>query len=160
MTEAARAPRLGVGVKVSYGLGSVAQAVAGVALSTSIINFYLVRVLGLRPAVVGVVILVSLVADAMLDPVIGRLSDTFRSRWGRRHPFMYASALPIAAAIYFLWRQPEGLSHEALAAYVLAMLIVLRLCTGLYIIPSDALAPELAPDYHERTGLIGYRWFF
>jgi Na+/melibiose symporter-like transporter len=160
VSEAARPPRLGLATKVSYGLGSVAQGVGTVALSTTIINYYLVRVVGLRPAVVGLVILVSLVIDAVLDPAIGRWSDTFRSRLGRRHPFMYASALPIALAIAFLWRHPSGLSNDALAIYVLVMLIVLRLCGGLYQIPSDALAPELAPDYHERTGLISWRWFF
>src|SRR5580658_10047836 len=119
MSDARAAPRLRLGTKVSYGLGTVAQAVTGVALSTSIINFYLVRVLGLRPALVGVVILVSLVIDAMVDPAIGRISDTFRSRWGRRHPFMYASAAPIGISIYLLWTQPAGLSPAALAAYVL-----------------------------------------
>jgi Na+/melibiose symporter-like transporter len=153
-------PRLGLGTKVSYGLGSVAQGVGTVALSTTTINFYLISVVGLRPAVVGVVILVSLVIDAVLDPAIGRWSDTFRSRWGRRHPFMYFSAVPIALAIAFLWRQPAGLSHDALAVYVLVMLVVVRLAGGLYQIPSDALAPELAPDYHERTGLISWRWGF
>jgi GPH family glycoside/pentoside/hexuronide:cation symporter len=160
VSEAASAPRLGLGTKVSYGLGSVAQGVGAVALSTTIINYYLVRVVGLRPAVVGLVIFVSLVIDAVLDPAIGRWSDTFRSPWGRRHPFMYASAAPIALAIFLMWRQPAGLSHGALAIYVLAILIVVRLAGGFYQIPSDALAPELAPDYHERTGLISWRWFF
>jgi Na+/melibiose symporter-like transporter len=134
--------------------------VGGVALSTTVINYYLVRVVGLRPAVVGVVILISLVIDAVLDPAIGRWSDTFRSRWGRRHPFMYVSAIPISLAIIFLWRQPHGLPAGALPIYVLVMLVVLRLAGGLYQIPSDALAPELAPDYHERTSLISWRWFF
>jgi glycoside/pentoside/hexuronide:cation symporter, GPH family len=160
MSDVAAAPRLRLHTKVSYGLGSVAQAVAGVALSTSIINFYLVRVLGLRPAIVGTVILVSLVVDAMLDPAIGRISDTFRSPWGRRHPFMYASAAPIAIAIFLLWRQPAGLSPAALAAYALFWLIAVRLCSGFYQIPSDSLTPELAPDYHERTSLISFRYFF
>jgi Na+/melibiose symporter-like transporter len=145
---------------VSYGLGSVAQGVGTVALSTTIINYYLVAVVGLRPAVVGAVILFSLVIDAVLDPLIGRFSDTFRSPWGRRHPFMYASAIPIALATCFLWRHPAGLSPVALASYVFVMLVVLRVAGGLYQIPSDALAPELAPDYHERTGLISWRWFF
>jgi Na+/melibiose symporter-like transporter len=154
------APRLGLATKISYGLGSIAQGVGGVALSTSIITYYLVRVAGLRPAVVGLVILISLVIDAVLDPAIGRWSDTFRSPWGRRHPFMYASALPIAAAICLLWRHPAGLSDEAFAVYALVMMVVLRLAGGFYQIPSDALAPELAPDYHARTGLISWRWFF
>ena len=86
MTEASSAPRLGIVTKVSYGLGSVAQATAGVALSQSLITFFLVRVIGMRPGVVGLLILVSLGIDAVFDPVIGRLSDTLRSPWGRRHP--------------------------------------------------------------------------
>jgi glycoside/pentoside/hexuronide:cation symporter, GPH family len=154
------APRLGLGTKVSYGLGSAAQGVGAVALSTTTINYYLVSVVGLRPAVVGTVILISLVIDAVLDPAIGRWSDTFRSRWGRRHPFMYASALPVALATYFLWRHPTGLSPAAMAGYVLSMLVVLRVAGGFFQIPNDALAPELAPDYHERTSLLSWRWFF
>ena len=160
MSDAPVRPPLRFGTKASYGLGSVAQAVAGVALSAAIINFYLVRVVGLRPELVGLVIFLSLAIDAVLDPVIGRWSDNFRSRWGRRHPFMYASALPVGLAIYFLWHPPHGLPDTDLAAFMFAMLVVLRICVSLYQIPSDALTPELAPDYHERTGLISYRWFF
>jgi glycoside/pentoside/hexuronide:cation symporter, GPH family len=160
VSETVSPPRLGLATKISYGLGSVALGVSGVALSTSVINYYLIRVVGLRPAVVGVVILISLVIDAVLDPAIGRWSDTFRSRWGRRHPFMYFSAVPISLAIIFLWRQPHGLPTAEMPIYVLVMLVVLRLAGGIYQIPSDALAPELAPDYHERTRLISWRWFF
>ena len=152
--------RLGIGTKVSYGLGALAQGVGAVALSVGLINFYLISVIGLRPAVVGVVVLASLVIDALVDPAIGWWSDRFRSPWGRRHPFMYASALPIALGIILLWRHPAGFSKDAMAIYALGMLVVVRLAGGLYQIPSDALAPELAPDYHERTGLIAWRWFF
>jgi Na+/melibiose symporter-like transporter len=152
--------RLGFGTKVSYGLGALAQGVGAVALSVGLINFYLISVVGLRPAVVGVVVLASLVIDALVDPAIGWWSDRFRSPWGRRHPFMYASALPIALGIILLWRHPAGLPKDAMAIYALGMLVVVRLAGGLYQIPSDALAPELAPDYHERTGLIAWRWFF
>jgi glycoside/pentoside/hexuronide:cation symporter, GPH family len=152
--------RLSLGTKLSYGLGALAQGVGAVALSAGLVNFYLISVVGLRPAVVGLVILISLVIDAVVDPAIGWWSDRFRSPWGRRHPFMYASALPIALGIMLLWRRPPGLSSDAMAIYALAMLVLVRLAGGFYQIPSDALAPELAPDYHERTGLIGWRWFF
>lgn len=108
MTEDTSAPRLGVATKVSYGLGSVAQATAGVALSQATITFFLIRVLGMDPGLVGLLILVSLTIDAVFDPLIGRLSDTLRTPWGRRHPLMYASALPIALAIFFFWRSPRA----------------------------------------------------
>ena len=160
MSDASNPARLGLATKVSYGFGSVAQATAGAALSQATITYFLVRVIGLRPAIVGTVVFISLAIDSVFDPLIGRLSDTLRTPWGRRHPFMYASALPIALAIYLLWRPPHGVSQSAVAAYTLILLIVLRLCVSLYQIPSDALTPELAPDYHDRTGLISYRYFF
>jgi Na+/melibiose symporter-like transporter len=153
-------PRLGLATKVSYGLGAVAQGVGSVTLSTAVINYYLVSVVGLRPGVVGMVIMISLIIDAVLDPAIGRWSDTFRSAWGRRHPFMYASTIPIAIGTVMLWRHPAWISAAAMPVYVFTVLVVLRLSGGLYTIPSDSLAPELAPDYHERTTLISWRWFF
>ena len=156
----AAAPRLSFAVKTSYGVGAVAQGIGTIALSASTINFYLVSVVHLRPGVAGLVMFISLVIDAVVDPAIGRASDLLRSKWGRRHPFMYLSALPIGLATVLLWWRPPGLSGEAMAAYILITLVVLRLSGGLYTIPSDALTPELAPDYHERTTLISYRWFF
>lgn len=160
MSETPTAPRLGLATKVSYGVGSVASGAGSVALSTAVINYYLVSVVGLRPAVVGLVIPISLIIDAVLDPLIGRWSDTFRSRLGRRHPFMYASTIPIAVCTVLLWRHPAWISAAAMPVYVFTVLVVLRLAGGFYQIPSDSLAPELAPDYHERTTLISWRWFF
>ena len=112
------------------------------------------------PAVVGLVIMVSLIIDAVLDPLIGRWSDTFRSPWGRRHPFMYASAIPIAICTVLLWRHPAWISAAAMPIYVFTCWWCCASAGGFYQIPSDALAPELAPDYHERTSLISWRWFF
>jgi GPH family glycoside/pentoside/hexuronide:cation symporter len=153
-------PPLRFATKVNYGLGSVAQATAGIALAANIIGYYLNQVVGLSPLLASELILASLVVDAVVDPLIGRLSDRLRSPWGRRHPFMYASALPIGLGLYFLWNPPRGLSIPQIAAFVLVALIVLRVCVSLFQIPNDALAPELAPDYNERTDLLSFRWFF
>ncbi len=45
----------------------------------------------------------ALVLDAVVDPVVGHLSDHLHSRWGGRHPFMYASAIPVGALYLFGW---------------------------------------------------------
>jgi len=102
----------------------------------------------------------TLVFDAICDPLIGEWSDHFRSRWGRRHPFMYASAVPIAIAFYFLWSPPHGWSNRGLLIYLVALLVTVRLLLSLYEIPSTALAPELTLDYDQRTGLMSSRFFF
>jgi glycoside/pentoside/hexuronide:cation symporter, GPH family len=101
-----------------------------------------------------------LIADALLDPVIGYVSDNWRSRLGRRHPFLYASALPLAVSYVLLWNPPAGLSHIQLTAYLVAMTVLVRTFISLYEVPSAALIPELTDGYNERTSLISHRFFF
>ena len=64
-------------------------------------------VVGLEPGLVDLAILIALVVDAISDPLVGYWSDNFRSRWGRRHPFMYAAALPVALSYFLLWNPPD-----------------------------------------------------
>ncbi len=163
MTSAAQPSRglkLGALSVLAYGTGSTAYGVAGAALSTSVVILYLNQVIGIPATWASTAILVSLVLDAIIDPIIGRWSDNTRSPWGRRHPFMYAAALPCALAFYALWHAPTDWPPAAVFAFMLMMLIVVRFCVALYETSSTALAPELAPDYHDRTTLISVRWFF
>ena len=152
-------PPLTRGSKVMYGLGSVAFGVKGQALSSLLMLFFN-QVVGLPAAWVSGAIAVTIVLDAVIDPAIGQWSDTFRSRWGRRHPFMYACALPVSVVFILLWTPPHGWSDPALFVYLVACLVSMRVLISFYEIPSAALAPELAPDYDERTGLLAYRYFF
>lgn len=151
--------RLTLRTKLGYGFGSVAVGVATVGLSGGILQIYLNQVVGLPALLVGTIIMVSLMADAVIDPLIGYWSDRSRTRWGRRHPFMYGSAIPAAVFFYLLWNAPAGLSTGAMIAFTIAMMIAVRLAMSFYAIPSDALAPELTADYDARTTLISYRWF-
>ena len=153
-------PPLGIAEKLTYGLGSVGYGVSVATLAASVLQLYFNQVVGLPAVWVGFAIMISLVADLAIDPLIGHWSDNLRSRWGRRHPFMYASALPTAAFFYLLWHAPRGLDGAALLVFSVAVLILVRISIASYEIPSTALAPELAPDYDKRTNLLAYRWFF
>jgi Na+/melibiose symporter-like transporter len=162
MTQSAslQGPRLGLPTMLSYGVGSVAFGISTQALSAAVLQLYFNQVIGLPAVWVGAAIMASLMVDAVLDPVIGRWSDHFRSKWGRRHPFMYAAAGPTAFFFFFLWNPPQGLSTGGQFAFMISMLIAVRLSVSLYEIPSTALAPELAPDYDRRTTLLAFRYFF
>ncbi|HEV2366127.1 MAG TPA: MFS transporter [Caulobacteraceae bacterium] len=146
--------------KVAYGLGAVAQGVAVAGLSGAFLQIFLNQVMGLPAILVGTAIMVSLMADSVIDPLIGRWSDKTTSRWGRRHPFMYAAAIPVAVSFWWLWNAPAGLSREGLVAFSLTFMILVRISVSFYDIPSNALTPELTPNYNERTTLQSYRWFF
>ena len=91
--------RLSVSSKVFYGFGSVAFGVATLGLSSAVLQPYLNRVIGLPALWVGTAIMATLILDAFIDPAIGQWSDKLRTRWGRRHPLMYAAAPLVAAAL-------------------------------------------------------------
>ena len=134
--------RLSPSTRLFYGFGSVAFGVKDNGFSYFLLIFYN-QVMGLSAQTVGLAIMIALFADAFLDPIVGQLSDNLRSRWGRRHPFMYAAAIPVTVSYLLLWSPPGGLSHDALFLYLIGTAILIRSCITLYEIPSSALAAEL-----------------
>jgi glycoside/pentoside/hexuronide:cation symporter, GPH family len=152
-------PDLTLSTNVLYGVGSIAFGVHQAILTSALLLFFN-QVVGLPAAWVGAAIMVTLVFDAICDPLIGEWSDHTRSRWGRRHPFMYASAVPAAIAFYFLFAPPLGWQKESLVIYMAVMLVVVRVLLSFYEIPSSALGPELTLDYDQRTSLMSSRFFF
>jgi Na+/melibiose symporter-like transporter len=144
---------------VLYGVGAVAFGVKDSGFSFFLLLYYN-QVLGLPEAWVGAGIMAALVVDALADPLIGYLSDHLHSRWGRRHPFMYAAAMPVAASYWLLWNPPAGLPPVRLFAFFVAVAILVRLCIAVYEIPSASLVPELTAEYDERTSILSTRFFF
>lgn len=154
-----REPPLSRSTKLSYGVGAVALGLKDNGFSYLLLLFYN-QVIGMPAPTVGLAIMIALVADALLDPIIGQISDNWRSRWGRRHPFMYASALPIAISYFLLWHPPTGWSDQAMFAYLIVLAMVIRTFIAIFEIPSSALGAELTSDYHARTSLASWRAAF
>ncbi len=147
-----------VSTKVFYGLGSIAYGVKDNGFQTILLPFYNL-VLHVPAQLAGLAIFIALVVDAFLDPIVGQMSDNLRSRWGRRHPLMYLSALPVSISYLLLWNPPAW-SPGALFVYLIIVAIVVRTFITFYEIPSSALVPELTDDYDERTSFIAYRVLF
>ncbi len=150
--------RLDFKTKLFYGFGSIAFGVKDNGFSYLLLLFYN-QVVGLPAPLVGFALMIALIFDATIDPVIGHLSDNLRSKWGRRHPFMYAAALPVALTYAALWNPPHW-DHQALFFYLLFMAISIRALISCYEVPSSALAAEFSTGYDERSVLLSYRYFF
>jgi GPH family glycoside/pentoside/hexuronide:cation symporter len=155
MQQPVEPPRLRWPVKLAYGVGGIPNIIEQRGLSAFLLIFYN-QVVGLPPQVVASVLLVTSCVDALLDPVIGQISDNFRSRWGRRHPFIYAAAIPIAICYLLIWC-PPNLSRDLLAVYLLVTLLAVRLFSACFELPASALLPELTQNYDERTTIISLR---
>ncbi|MBV9046421.1 MAG: MFS transporter, partial [Alphaproteobacteria bacterium] len=155
------APRSGLSLwsKLAYGFGAVAFGVKDNGFSYFLLLFYS-QVIGVDARLVGLALSISLFVDAFADPIIGYWSDNLRSRFGRRHPFMYASAVPIAALYFLLWDPPSGWSQQALFWYLVALAVLIRVLVSAYEIPSTSMAPELTTHYDERSTLLSYRSYF
>ena len=123
----------------------------------TLLLLYYSQVLGLAASIAAAVLAVSLVIDAVSDPMAGAISDSFRSRLGRRHGLMLLSIVPTCLSMYALFAPPENLSTAVLAAWMLVCTVCLRVSFSFFAVPWGAIAAELSEDYQERTMIIAYR---
>lgn len=143
---------------VLYGFGAVAYGVKDGGFAAFLLFFYN-QVVGLPQTTVSFVIMAALLIDAVVDPLVGFLSDRTRSRWGRRHPWMYASVLPIMLLYVALWSPPIA-SGDATLIWLFVFAVLVRTAVSTYEVPSVALAPELTSDYDERTRILAWRYLW
>ncbi|MEQ8692482.1 MAG: MFS transporter [Pseudomonadales bacterium] len=146
-------------VRWSFGVGQMAEGIKNSSFSAFLL-FYYNQVLGLPAESAGLAIGIALIFDAVTDPMIGTLSDRWHSTLGRRHPFMYASAIPLAVSFYFLFAPASfvtGGDDAALFMWMLTFTILTRGAMTLYHVPHLALGAELSEDYDERTTLVAIR---
>lgn len=149
----------GLLTRIAFGIGGAADGIKNNGMEYALLFFYS-NILGVDAGLVAVVLLVALIVDAVSDPVVGYWSDNLRSRFGRRHPFMYATLVPVAITYFYLWNPPAGVSGNDLFFWLFVSTIAVRLSFTFYDVTSSALAAELTQDYDARTSLMSFRFFF
>ena len=145
--------------KLMYGAGDIGFSLTSTILGVYFL-FFMIEVVGLRPAVAAIPIGIGKVWDFINDPIFGYISDRTRTRWGRRRPYLLFGALPLALTFTMLWYRPGFESTAALVAYYSVAYIIFEASATLLYMPYFALTPELTSDYDERTSLTSYRMFF
>ena len=147
--------------RLSYGLGGAVYAVKEAAYIMFVLLFY-TQVLGLSGTATGIVLSLSLLWDAVSDPMVGSWSDRYKSRWGRRHPFMIYSTIPMGLGFIALFMPPDFvLSSELwLAGWLLGCSLWIRTALTFFSIPHYTLVAEITQDYHDRSALMGQRTAF
>ncbi|MEX0942710.1 MAG: MFS transporter, partial [Pseudomonadales bacterium] len=145
--------------KMAFGVGQFAEGLKNTGFSLFIL-FYYNQVLGLSGTLAGAALFVALLFDAVTDPLAGSLSDNWKSKLGRRHPFMYASAVPLAIAFVGLFSPPESLTEFQLFLWLTVFAILTRGAMTLYHVPHLALGAEMTENFQERTRIVAFRQFF
>lgn len=151
--------RLSFTTKTLYGSGGLVETVINNVL-TAFHFFYLTAVCGLSGSLAGLSTFTGLAVDAFVDPMVGSLSDNTHSRLGRRHPFMIASAIPIAIFFGLLFSIPASFKGTTLFLYATGIYLCLRFALSAFVVPFMAMGGELTNDFHERSVVVAFRHFF
>ena len=146
--------------RISFGIGSTSEAICLYSFGLLSMLYYN-QVLGLSATLAGLAPTLALLFDAVSDPLIGSISDRFKSKkWGRRHPFMFMAPLPVALCYFAVFNPPAALEGFALFAWFAGFAVALRTSMTFFHVPHLALGAELSSDYHERSTIMSYNNFF
>jgi len=132
-------------------MGVVSDHYANVCLVWILITPFFVDFLGLGAFVIGVALTSARLWDAFTDPVVGKISDNTRSRFGRRKPFVFVGAILTGIMFPVIWMVPESWSSTAITIYLFVVLMVFYSVYSIFSVPYEALGAELTPDYSERN---------
>lgn len=139
--------------KFSLGLGDLGYSLV-VNTFSSYILFFGNTVMGVSGTVMGAVIAVGTVWDAVTDPVMGYISDNTRNRvFGRRHLYALIGMFGMVICNILLWSVPRGSSQAVMAAWFAMCIIGMRTFTTMVQTPISALSLDIAGDYNERSSI-------
>lgn len=108
------------------------------------------------PETVGLFVAIAFFIDALTDVPMGWLSDRTRTRWGRRRPYIFLSAVPCGLSFFFLFTPPTNHAD----VHLLIFATVYYTAMTVYLVPYNGLGTELTLNHHERTSLMAYRQAF
>ncbi|WP_121969397.1 MFS transporter [Leptolyngbya sp. BC1307] len=154
-------PALTLPVKLAYGAGDFGAGLTSQFLAFFLLIF-LIDVAGMRPVVAGSVLALGKIWDAVNDPLVGVLSDRTKTRWGRRYPWMFLTAIPFGLSYFLIWIAPfsEDTSSAAKFWYYVVVTTIFQVFFTTTNLPYTTLTAEMTGDYDERTELTSFRLAF
>jgi len=148
----------GIGIRtlLGFGIGGLTTGLVVTAPSILLLIYY-TDTLRIPAGAAGIALFIPKILDVFLDPVMGTKSDRTSSRWGARHPYLFAGSLLIALSLMFLFATPYFDSWELRLAYATIWYFVLQIAMTVYIVPYLSLPAELTTDPDDQTLLMTCR---
>ena len=146
--------------KIGYGTGDLTYGIVFQMVGTYVV-FFSTAVLGIAGSLVGLALSLSVLWDAISDPLMGYLSDITRSvRFGRRHLYLLIGSFGMALSNLMIWGIRPEWSDGIKIATLFAGLMLMKTFATTFATPYAALGSELTTDYNERTSIQGIRSIF
>ncbi len=112
------------------------------------------------PGLVGLALAIPRLWDAFTDPFMGNISDNFRSKFGRRRPFILFGAILMALSFGIIWMVPEEMSDMGKFIWFVATSLIFYTAFTIFSVPYVSLTYAMSPDYDERTSVQAYVTFW
>ncbi|MBE7074934.1 MAG: MFS transporter [Clostridiales bacterium] len=145
---------------MAYGVGNLGYGTISQTMS-NFIMFFGTSVLGISGTLVGLAVAFSAFWDGLSDPIVGYISDRYKSKtFGRRLGFMLVATFGMAIFNLLLWSIPQSLSMAFKFIWLLVCLLVMETFNTFFATPYVALGIDIAPDYNDQSSLQGFKTVF
>ena len=151
-TTSSSSGKVPIGQKIAFGIGMLANQMFPAVLG--IFAVILVEKLGFSGILQGIAFFIPKFYDALLDLIMGYVSDNTKSKWGRRRQYVLAGAIILGISFAFLWQlYPEnGVTYNFW--YFLGISFIFYSGLTIFSIPYVAMGYEMSDDFHERTSIM------
>lgn len=150
--------KIGIFEKIAYGGGDLASNLVLV-LTGTYVTFFYTDALGLNPAIIGTIMMLSRLGDGFTDMIMGYVMDRTRSRHGKARPWLLWLAAPIAVAAILVFLVPNiGNTGKYIYVAVTYNLVTTFLYTMINI-PYGALTSLMTRDQDQRMVINIFRMF-
>ncbi|MBN1560812.1 MFS transporter, partial [candidate division KSB1 bacterium] len=142
--------------KIGYALGDTASNLLFQTFMLFLMYFY-TDIFGLSAGVVGTMMLVTRLWDAVNDPIMGTIADRTRTKWGKFRPYLIWFAVPFGIVGVLTFLAPDfSLTGKIVYAYITytAMTMIYTAIN----VPYAALMGVITPNAMERTVISSYRF--
>jgi GPH family glycoside/pentoside/hexuronide:cation symporter len=145
------------GQKIAFGSGHLANQLFPAALGVFMV--VLIMSLHMNPILAGLLGAIPRFMDALLDPIMGFISDNTKSKWGRRKPYILVGAVIAGLAFMIMWQLNPENSQMYNFFYFLIVSLFFYIGYTIFAAPLIGLGYEMTPDYNERTRLMAVSQF-
>lgn len=141
--------------RFAFGTGDAWTSMVYTTMTTYLIIFY-TDTIGISAAIIGSIMLIVRVIDALWDLVVGALVDRTNSKHGKARPWLLWMGAPFGLSLILLFIDP-GLGPKGTITYIVITYIFLNLTYSAINIPYGALTTLITQNSYNRTVLNMFR---
>merc|ERR1712137_170615 len=146
--------------KAAFGFGNFSRYTV-IGIQAFFLNVFLLEVAGLSTFWSGTILLIKQIYDGVTDPLVGGLSDSLHTRWGRRKPWILLASIPAGIFWVLSWYTPDFItSSGGLVVYFIIVLLAFSTMNTFVSVPYNAMVPDVAVDYDDRTAVVLFQEVF